>query len=95
MNLTEDEMRGYVTDNPDLWLYQTVLASTIPALLVVGLLKGFSLTVRTLEGSYKLHNDMLARVVRAPIAFFDRTPVGDIINRFSKDMDERKTQVVS
>jgi len=91
--LTEDEMRGYVTDNPDLWLYQTVLASTIPALLVVGLLKGFSLTVRTLEGSYKLHNDMLARVVRAPIAFFDRTPVGDIINRFSKDMDELDVRI--
>ena len=55
-----------------------------------GLQKGFVLTIRTLKGSYQLHNTMLARVVRAPLAFFDRTPAGDIINIFSKDMDERE-----
>ena len=31
---------------------------------------------------------MLERIVSSTMAFFDTTPVGRIINRFSKDMDE-------
>lgn len=92
-NLTEDEMKGFVTDNPDLWFYQTVLAMSLPAMLLVGMLKGFSLTVQSIRGSFRLHNDMLSKVVRAPIGFFDKTPVGDIINRFSKDMDELDVRI--
>lgn len=36
--------------------------------------------------STRLHNRMLARVLRAPMAFFDTTPLGRIVNRFSKDV---------
>lgn len=32
-----------------------------------------------------MHNRMLARVVRAPVLFFDSNPVGRILNRFTKD----------
>lgn len=35
-----------------------------------------------------LHNDLLHKVIRAPMAFFDRTPLGRIINRFSHDVSE-------
>lgn len=35
----------------------------------------------------KLHNELIAYVFRAPInLFFDITPLGKILNRFSKDM---------
>ena len=34
----------------------------------------------------KLHNKMLNRVVRCPMRFFDGTPIGRIINRFSSDV---------
>ncbi|KAJ3321041.1 hypothetical protein HDU76_000167 [Blyttiomyces sp. JEL0837] len=34
-----------------------------------------------------LHAMAAARVLRAPVAFFDTTPLGRIINRFSKDQD--------
>jgi hypothetical protein len=41
-----------------------------------------------LAGSSKLHDLMLKRILFSPMVFFDVTPAGRIINRFSKDMDE-------
>ena len=37
--------------------------------------------------SLKMHNDLLHGVLRSPMSFFDTTPLGRIINRFSKDID--------
>jgi len=33
-----------------------------------------------------LHDQMFAKVLRAPMSFFDTTPVGTILNRFSRDI---------
>ncbi|PLW17293.1 hypothetical protein PCASD_18374 [Puccinia coronata f. sp. avenae] len=33
-----------------------------------------------------LHDEMFAKVLRAPMSFFDTTPVGTILNRFSRDV---------
>ena len=43
-----------------------------------------------IKGSSRLHNQMLLRVMYSPMVFFEMTPVGRILNRFSKDMDESK-----
>jgi len=38
--------------------------------------------------SRRLHTDMLKRIIRAPInLFFDRVPIGRLINRFASDLD--------
>ncbi|CAF2747057.1 unnamed protein product [Rotaria sp. Silwood2] len=37
--------------------------------------------------SRRLHSSVLFGVLRAPMAFFDTTPIGRIINRFAKDID--------
>ncbi|KAH6588650.1 hypothetical protein BASA50_010612 [Batrachochytrium salamandrivorans] len=34
-----------------------------------------------------LHEGAITRIVRAPVLFFDTTPLGRVINRFSKDQD--------
>ena len=41
-----------------------------------------------LKASKRLHGALLRRVLHAPVSFFDTTPVGRIIQRFSKDTDQ-------
>ncbi|KAJ2787455.1 Transporter of the ATP-binding cassette (ABC) [Coemansia interrupta] len=41
----------------------------------------------SLKASKVLHESLLHTVLRAPVRFFDTTPVGRLINRFSKDME--------
>ncbi|XP_059141156.1 multidrug resistance-associated protein 1-like [Physella acuta] len=56
---------------------------------------GYSLTesFRSIHASRKLHSSMLQCILHAPMSFFDTTPVGRIINRFSKDMDDVDEQI--
>ena len=49
--------------------------------------KNFDLYIGlAVQGASSLHEGMLTRVFQAPMSFFDTTPVGRILNRFSKDM---------
>lgn len=41
----------------------------------------------SIRASRSLYEELLVSIVRAPIRFFDTTPVGRIINRFSKDFE--------
>ena len=45
-------------------------------------------TIGSVRSSYTLHNKLLENVLAAPMSFFDTTPLGRIVNRFSKDMDD-------
>ncbi|XP_052061601.1 multidrug resistance-associated protein 1-like [Mytilus californianus] len=42
--------------------------------------------LRQVRASAQLHYDMLNNIMKAPMAFFDTTPVGRIVNRFSSDV---------
>ncbi|KAK8767593.1 hypothetical protein V5799_005616 [Amblyomma americanum] len=39
-----------------------------------------------------LHDDMLSQVLRSPVSFFDQSPTGRIVNRFSADIDYADTR---
>ena len=41
----------------------------------------------TVNSSSTMHESLLTRIMRAPMSFFDTTPLGRIVNRFSKDID--------
>ena len=41
----------------------------------------------SVRASFSLHASMLIAVLRAPLSFFDTTPIGRIMNRFSRDID--------
>jgi ABC-type multidrug transport system fused ATPase/permease subunit len=40
-----------------------------------------------LKAASSLHDGMLGGVIRSPMSFFDTTPAGRVLNRFSKDQD--------
>jgi len=41
-----------------------------------------------LKASVALHHDLTKSIMSAPISFFDITPIGRVLNRFSADMDK-------
>ncbi|KAH7687907.1 MRP-1 protein, partial [Aphelenchoides avenae] len=43
--------------------------------------------------SSTLHEGMLSNMLRSTMSFFDVTPLGRILNRFSKDVDMMDTRV--
>ena len=45
------------------------------------------LALASLRASSALHIRLIGDVLRLPMVFFDTTPVGRLLNRFSKDVD--------
>ena len=90
ITVTKDQIASSqnITNNPNLWYYQLVHGISLIVMITIGLVKGILIAHRLLIGSHVLHQAMLERVIKAPMSFFDKTPAGRILNRFSKDMDE-------
>ncbi|CAI5991165.1 unnamed protein product [Closterium sp. NIES-64] len=61
---------------------------TLIALLnsLLTLLRAFSFAHAGMTAAHRVHHELLAAVVRAPLAFFDTNPSGRILNRFSSDL---------
>ncbi|KAK9470483.1 P-loop containing nucleoside triphosphate hydrolase protein [Dipodascopsis tothii] len=55
---------------------------------------GFTVTNAGASASYKLNNRAVERVLRSPMAFFDTSPLGRILNRFSKDVDSMDNTLI-
>ncbi|XP_028267253.1 multidrug resistance-associated protein 1 isoform X2 [Parambassis ranga] len=46
-----------------------------------------SVSIGGILASRYLHQSMLYQVLRSPMSFFERTPSGNLVNRFAKEMD--------
>lgn len=53
---------------------------------LANLIASFLFYSTLLKASEILHNKMVWSVIKAPVLYFDKTPVGRILNRFSKDI---------
>ncbi|XP_071131058.1 multidrug resistance-associated protein 1-like [Mytilus edulis] len=67
----------------------------------IGLIRGILILiteqlveVAMINGAKKLHSNLLNNVLMSPMSFFDSTPLGRIINRFSKDIESIDERIV-
>ncbi|KAI4581564.1 hypothetical protein MJG53_010007 [Ovis ammon polii x Ovis aries] len=79
--LKEDEDVVFVL-NWCLGVYSGLTVSTV----LFGITRSLLIFYILVNSSRALHNKMLESVLRAPVLFFHRNPVGRILNRFSKDV---------
>uniref|UniRef100_A0A673KV60 Multidrug resistance-associated protein 9-like n=1 Tax=Sinocyclocheilus rhinocerous TaxID=307959 RepID=A0A673KV60_9TELE len=79
---------GNISENPDLPFYQMIYGIIIVVMVLLCIAKGYTFTKVTLRASSKLHDTMFKRILGSPMSFFDTTPTGRLVNRFSKDQDE-------
>ncbi|XP_023133562.2 multidrug resistance-associated protein 5 [Amphiprion ocellaris] len=80
-------------DNPMMQQYAAIYASSMGVMLLFKLFRGIAFVKGTLRASSKLHDELFHKILRCPMKFFDTTPSGRILNRFSKDMDEVDTRL--
>uniref|UniRef100_A0A4W2HXA1 Multidrug resistance-associated protein 4-like n=1 Tax=Bos indicus x Bos taurus TaxID=30522 RepID=A0A4W2HXA1_BOBOX len=77
----EDEFIVFVL-NWYLGVYSGLTVSTV----LFGITKSLLIFYILVNSSLTLHNRMLETILRAPVLFFHRNPIGRILNRFSKDI---------
>ncbi|KAI9597297.1 hypothetical protein BDF19DRAFT_436473 [Syncephalis fuscata] len=68
------------------WHFVIYFALTLITLAFIGLPHFFTYFA-ALKASHSLHGNLVNSITRATIRFFDTTPVGRIINRFSSDIN--------
>jgi len=63
-----------------------VYAAFGAAQAIFAMCANFCLAVAGIYASRLIHNRLLVNILRLPMSFFDTTPSGRILNRFSKDI---------
>ncbi|XP_041697456.2 multidrug resistance-associated protein 5 isoform X1 [Coregonus clupeaformis] len=82
--LANDSMRL----NPHVQYYSRVYVLSMGAALFLKTMRGLVFVKCTVRAASVLHDKLFRRLLLSPMRFFDTTPLGRILNRFSRDMDE-------
>uniref|UniRef100_A0A8C4SRQ5 ATP-binding cassette sub-family C member 5 n=1 Tax=Erpetoichthys calabaricus TaxID=27687 RepID=A0A8C4SRQ5_ERPCA len=80
-------------DNPQKHFYIKVYALSMCTVLLLKAFRGFVFVKCTLRAASRLHDLLFEKILQSPMSFFETTPLGRILNRFSKDMDEVDVQL--
>lgn len=77
--------------------------TALQGVMIYGIIAVLSLTVqlssqifwlqRGIKAGVELHDKMLASILKAPVRFFDTTPVGRLLQRFSRDLESVDIQL--
>ncbi|XP_029021322.1 ATP-binding cassette sub-family C member 5 isoform X2 [Betta splendens] len=74
--------------NPHIKYYSTVYVASMGVVLLLKTTRGLVFVKCTVKAASALHDKLFRRILRSPMRFFDTTPLGRILTRFSRDMDE-------
>uniref|UniRef100_H3DE78 ATP-binding cassette sub-family C member 5 n=1 Tax=Tetraodon nigroviridis TaxID=99883 RepID=H3DE78_TETNG len=74
--------------NPHIRYYSTVYVVSMVAALLLKTIRGLVFVKCTVKAASALHDRLFRRLLLSPMRFFDTTPLGRILTRFSRDMDE-------
>ncbi|KAG1480249.1 hypothetical protein G6F57_005470 [Rhizopus arrhizus] len=66
--------------------YIAIYSIIVSSYVLLGIIKNVTLFWGSILGARILFNNLVDRIIRAPMRFFDTTPVGRILNRFGKDI---------
>ncbi|KAL1919296.1 uncharacterized protein VTP21DRAFT_1989 [Calcarisporiella thermophila] len=77
---------GFFTHSVDVRYYLLIYAIICLCTILCIFLGMVTQCMGSLRASQVLHEKLLDAILGAPIRFFDQTPVGRVLNRFSKDM---------
>ncbi|KAG1554327.1 hypothetical protein G6F51_000001 [Rhizopus arrhizus] len=86
-------------NNDRVWFYLGIYALIGWSSTILSMIQTLVLWVYcAIRSARVLHSEMLETVIRSPMSFFDTTPLGRILNRFSKDqhtVDEALPRIFS
>src|SRR5699024_9799153 len=68
--------------NSNIYIYSGIVI----ALFCFSIVRTVSFFVICMRASVNLHNQIFSSLIQAPIVFFDKTPIGIIMNRVSRDL---------
>uniref|UniRef100_A0A0K8RTW6 Multidrug resistance-associated protein 4 n=1 Tax=Crotalus horridus TaxID=35024 RepID=A0A0K8RTW6_CROHD len=87
LNITKMEYGGQnITETLDLPWYLGMYAGLTVATILFSILRSLLMFHILVNAARTLHNKMFQSVLKTPVLFFDRNPIGRILNRFSKDI---------
>ncbi|XP_041829097.1 ATP-binding cassette sub-family C member 3 isoform X2 [Melanotaenia boesemani] len=81
---TNDASRNQTKENVNMRVGVYAALGIAQGILVM--ISSFTLAMGNIGAAKKLHANLLANKLHTPQSFFDTTPIGRIINRFSKDI---------
>ena len=91
-----DAIMYSITRIPNILIHRQILPTKLKspsATALVVTIQSLTAAVACVTASKVLYSGLLYRIMRAPMAFFDTTPSGRILNRFSQDVNVMDTSI--
>lgn len=94
-NVQKSSILAQIVPEVDVGYYLTIYALIGGAGMLIALFRDLLLFYGSLTASWIIHERLMKAVTRAKFKFFDVTPLGQLMNRFSKDLEAVDQEVAS